>query len=199
MKPVAVLVLLFCSVLAVCQQPAAEKPAVPAAQHASAEDIDRLLEVMHIRKQMTEMQRTMLDQYRPMMEKMGADMLKTMTPQQRQKFQDIMNDMMAESLQAYPPDEMISDMLPIYRKYLNKSDVDGMISFYSSPVGQKVLDIQPKITRDFMTVLMPKMQERMQASISKMQERIRDLVSESQSQPAQEKDFKPASPAPPPK
>ena len=196
MKPFAVLVVLLSSLLVSAQEPAAAKPATPAAQPASADDINRLVEVMHMKRQMTEMQRTMLDQYKPMMEKMSGDLLRTLTPQQRQKFQDIMNDMMAESLHAYPPDEMIGDMTPIYRKYLDKPDIEAMIAFYASPTGQKVLEMQPKIIRDFMSVMMPKMQDRMQVAIARMQDRIRELAAESQPAPAQDKDFKPATPAP---
>lgn len=197
MKPFAVLVLLFSSLVAASQQPAAGKSvAAPAAQPATAEDINRLIEIMHVKQQMTEMQRTILDQYKPMIEKMSADMLKAMTPQQRQRFNDIINDMMADTLKAYPPDDMLKDMLPIYQKYLDRSDVEAMIAFYSTPTGQKLLETQPKIAREFMTVLVPRMQERFQDAMQKMQDRLRDLVAETQSEPAQEKGSKPAAPAP---
>ncbi len=185
MRRLAFLLVLLSSIAAVAQQ-----------QPASTDDINHLVEVMHVKKQMTEMQHTMLDQYKPMMEKAGADLLRVMTPPQRQKFEQIVSDMMAESLQAYPPDEMISDMLPIYRKYLDKSEVEAMIAFYSSPAGQKVLDIQPRIMRDFMAVMMPKMEERMQPALARMQDRLRELAAETQPEPAPDKGFKPATPAP---
>ncbi len=190
-------VLLFCLCpLASAQQPAAAKPAAPAAQAATAADINRLIEVTHVRKQMSEMQNAILEQYKPMIEKMSGDVLNRMTPRQRQRFNDIVSDMMADSLKAYPPEDMLRDMVPIYQKYLDKSDVEAMIAFYSTPTGQKLLDNQPKIAREFMAVLVPKMQERMQESMQKMQDRVRDLVTESPSEPAQEKEFKPATPAP---
>lgn len=186
MKYIPALVLFFSSLVAFSQQAPAEKAFAPAAQAASVDDLNRLIEVMHIRRQMTEMQKTMLDQYRPMLEKIAGEQLRGMTPQQRQKFQDIMSDMMAETLKAYPPDEMIHDMFPIYQKYLDHSDVEALVSFYSSPAGAKFLDIQPKIVRDFMAVLMPKMQDRMQVALRKMQQRVRDLAVEENSQPPEQ-------------
>ena len=196
-KYAAVVVLLFCSVIAVAQQSAPAKAGtVPAAQPATREDVNRLMEAMHIKKQMVEMQRTMLDQYKPIIEKMSADQLKNMTPQQRQKFQEIMAEMLSDSFKAYPPDEMIADIVPIYQKYLDKSDVAALSAFYASPTGQKFLDNQPKIVRDFMTVLMPRIQENIQSASRKMQERIRELTAEGESGPAHEHDFTPATPAP---
>ncbi len=171
----------------------AQQSATPGAQPASAADINRLVEAMHIKKNMVQMQRTMIEEW---VDNMSADALKTLAPQQRQRFQAIMKDMMKESLAAYPPDEMIQDMFPIYQKHLDKSDVEALVHFYSSPSGQKFLDSQPKIMSEFMAVMMPKLQERMQGPVSKMQERVRAMAAEDQAQPAQDKDFKPATPAP---
>ncbi len=175
------LVLLFSIAVAAQQQP------------ASAEDINRLVEAMHIKKNMVQMQHTMLDQW---IDNMSGELVKTLTPQQRQRFQGIMKDMMTESLAAYPPDEMIQDLVPIYQKYLDKSDVEAMVRFYSSPSGQKFLDSQPKIMSAFMAVMMPKMQERMQGPLNRMQERVRQMAAGEHAQPAPDKEFKPATPAP---
>ncbi len=191
MKNTLVLVVLLGSLVTYAQERAGQKPADAPAQAATADDINRLADAMHLKKNMAEMQHTVVDQWaKPMLTGMSADTLKKMTPQQRQKFKDIMDDMMAESFKAYPPDEMIHDMVPIYQKYFDKSDIEAMIAFYSSPTGQKFLDSQSKIMGDFMTVLMPKMQERLQDPMRKMQERIRQMAAEP------ENEYKPAVPEP---
>jgi len=206
-------VLVFASVCAFAQEPAATpkgtvapvKKPVPAekkpvsadaSQPASREDVARLLDAMQVRKQMESMQQTMLGQFKPMMEKMAGDQLKNMTPQQRQHFDQIVQEMFADQRKAYPPSEMIADIIPIYQKYLTKGDVRHISAFYASPSGRKLLDNQPEIMRDFMAEVMPKMQERMQASMRKMQDRIQDLIRESRAQPGQDREFKPATPAP---
>lgn len=188
MKRVAVLVLLLASVSVLAQQ--------PASQAASAEDIQRLVDAMHLKQQLVQMQGTILAQYKPMVEKMAADRLKELTPQQRQRFQDMMTEMLAESLHSYPPEEMVSDVIPIYQKYLDKADVEASIAFYSSPTGQKFLNNQPKIMAEFMSSVMPKIQERVQAATQKMQERLRALLSETQSHSGHEPDPNAATPPP---
>ena len=212
MKPV-IAVLLISSSLACAQQPAAPKqpaaaPKKPASsaskgvapadagQPATIPDVNRLMIAMHIEKQMVDMQHAMLAQYKPMIERMTADQVRMMTPQQRERFQALMAQSLSDSLAAYPPSEMIHDIAPIYAKYLTKGDVDAMARFYSSPAGQKFLDIQPKLVADFMSVLMPKIQGRIQASVQKMQEQVRQMMKDEPPQPSQPRDFKPAAPVP---
>ncbi len=198
------LAILLISSCAVAQQaatpakkPAASaKPAADLAAPATVEDITRLMNAMRIQKQMEDMQRAMLNQYRPMIERMTADQVRLMSPEQRQKVQNIIAQTLTDSLKAYPPAEMIKDMVPIYAKYLNKGDVAAMIRFYSSPSGRKFLEVQPKIVNDFMAELVPKMQDRVQASMRKMQEQIQGLINEQPPQPPREREFKPATPAP---
>lgn len=205
MKHRIVFLLLF-SVCAFAQQPPAAtkgsvaptKKPVPAdaSQPASREDVARLLDALQVRKQMESMQQTMLSQFKLMVDKMAGDHLKNMTPQQRQHFNQIVQEMFADQLKAYPPSEMIADIIPIYQKYLTKGDVQHISAFYASPSGRKLLDKQPEIVRDLMAEVMPKMQERMQASMRKMQDRIQELIREGHAQPSQDREFKPATPVP---
>lgn len=39
-------------------------------------------------------------------------------------------------------------MVPIYEKYFTRKDIRGMISFYKSPVGQKLLKVTPDIMKE---------------------------------------------------
>jgi hypothetical protein len=49
-----------------------------------------------------------------------------------------------------PLDEMINAVISIYQRHLTKTDVEELIRFYSSPVGQKLLREQPQIMRESM-------------------------------------------------
>lgn len=186
MKKAAVLVLLLFSVCSFAQQPAS-----PA---ASAQDIQRLLDAMHLKQQLADMQGAILAQYKPMVEKMTAERLKDLTPEQRQRFQEVMTDMLAESLRAYSTEEMIADVIPIYQKHLGKGDVEATIAFYSSPSGQNFLKSQPKIMAEFMGQVMPKIQERVQVATQNMQERLSALIAEAHS--GHQHDSQPAPTAP---
>jgi hypothetical protein len=45
-------------------------------------------------------------------------------------------------------DELIALMIPIYDKYYTQEDIDGMIAFYRTPVGQKVITTLPDVSRE---------------------------------------------------
>lgn len=45
-------------------------------------------------------------------------------------------------------DEMVELMIPIYDKYYTQEEVDGMIAFYRTPLGQKVISTMPAISQE---------------------------------------------------
>jgi hypothetical protein len=67
--------------------------------------------------------------------------------------------------------KMLADMVPIYEKYFTAAELQAYINFYSTPAGQKMVDLQPLLTKEMMgnmmTKYMPEMQKRITA---KMQE-----------------------------
>ncbi len=58
-------------------------------------------------------------------------------------------------------------MIPIYQRHLTKTDLDAVISFYASPVGQKLLKEQPAM-----------MAESMQAGQNIMLSKVGDIGSD---------------------
>ena len=62
-------------------------------------------------------------------------------------------DEFAENLfKNMPVDEMVDAMVPIYQKHLTKEDMDGILAFYASPVGQKLQREQPAMMQEGMQV-----------------------------------------------
>ena len=59
----------------------------------------------------------------------------------------IYNDVIKESMNEY-----IEISIPIYQKYLSKSDLEEMIKFYQTPIGQKFSQSNTLITKDLMSV-----------------------------------------------
>ncbi|HTS09359.1 MAG TPA: DUF2059 domain-containing protein [Candidatus Eisenbacteria bacterium] len=60
-------------------------------------------------------------------------------------------DEFAEKLfQGMPIDEMVDAMVPIYQRHLTRADIDGIMAFYSSPVGQKLQQEQPAMMQEGM-------------------------------------------------
>ena len=65
-------------------------------------------------------------------------------------------------------------MVPVYQKHLNKSDVDAMSAFYSSPTGRKLLREMPAMTAESMQAASP----RIQAMMDRVMERARAMANE---------------------
>jgi hypothetical protein len=52
-------------------------------------------------------------------------------------------------------DQLTDAMIPAYQKHFTKSDIVAINTFYSSPVGQKVLEELPAVMQEGMQTAMP--------------------------------------------
>ena len=76
----------------------------------------------------------------------------------RPDIHESMYDVIAEEVNNTIEDAMVSKggylemMIPIYHKYYSHSDIKGLIAFYQTDLGKKLIKTLPNITRDSMTV-----------------------------------------------
>ena len=49
-------------------------------------------------------------------------------------------------------DELIDMLIPVYIRNIEEADVDALLTFYSSPAGQRFIAKQPKILEESMSV-----------------------------------------------
>jgi len=87
--------------------------------------------------------------------------------QQRQKLAAMMKD-------AFDWEAMQSLYLEVYGKTFTQSEVDSMISFYSSPAGHAVVVKMPLAMKNTMAAV----QQRMQAFVPKIQQMAKDAATE---------------------
>jgi len=135
-------------------------------QPASAADIERYFQVMHIRDQMKDMMTAMSAQMRQIMH------------EQLQKNPNLPPDaqqQMDKMLQKLPTEEILQAMVPVYQKYLTKGDVNSLIAFYSSPTGQKMLSEMPQITKDGMQAESGIMRQYMEDTMKEVQAQIAQM------------------------
>jgi hypothetical protein len=157
---------------AVAQQSPADTP-------ATKEDIQRYLDVMHSREMMTKMMDAMSkpmhqmlhEQYLKDKDKLPAD------------FEERMNKVMDDYLKSLPIEEMLQAMAPAYQKHFTKGDIDGLVAFYSSPTGQKVIQELPAITAEAMQAIMPLMRKQMDVMTERLQEQIAQMIKDSGAKP----------------
>jgi hypothetical protein len=102
------------------------------------------------------------------------DMLQKMMQVQSQSIQNLLRDqlvkdkgklppgyearmkkVMDDLLQNLPVDDIVQAMIPAYQKHFTKGDIEAMNAFYSSPVGQKVLEELPAVIQEGNEAAMP--------------------------------------------
>lgn len=147
---------------------------IPADQQATKEQLTKLFEVMRLREQMKSMRQIVpsmvQQQIKSAMNQTEAELPQgtKLSPEQREKMQEVMQKYVGKAMDLYPTDEMLTDMSTIYQRHLSKDDVDGMIAFYSSPAGQHLLDMQPVIAQEYMPMIMSKVAQRSQSLTKEM-------------------------------
>jgi len=64
---------------------------------------------------------------------------------------EVWNELEKEFLKTSMTD-LVKMLVPVYKKHLTESDIDGLIKFYRSPIGQKFAKKTPLITQESMQV-----------------------------------------------
>jgi uncharacterized protein len=134
---------------------------------ASKEEVQKLFDVMASREQMGQM-----------MQQVFAQMRSLNREQVRKRRPDVTEEELAridreseDVIKNFPLDAMLSDMIPIYQRHFTKSDIDALISFYSSPAGQKFLHEMPAVTAETMRAVYPRIQAEVDAALKRAEEK----------------------------
>jgi hypothetical protein len=170
MKSLLVVILLCVGTATVC---AAQQS--PADQPASKADIDRYYQTMHVRELMKNMMDAMSKQMRQMMHDQ-LQKVPNLPPDAEEK----MNKMYDDMLKNMPLDDLLDAMEPVYQKHFTKGDIDSLIAFYSTPVGQKMLAEMPAITQEAMQASSGVVRKYMDQTMQQIQDQIAQLLKDSQ-------------------
>ena len=78
---------------------------------------------------------------------------------QRQRFNEIMSKYSKEMMNNSDRESMNQQVVDVYvktaKQHFNQKEVDAQIAFYSSDVGQSIIDKQPDMMKDYMAQIMP--------------------------------------------
>jgi uncharacterized protein len=169
------LVVLFCWP-ATAQQSIAEAAVLArnnrqsAVELATRDEVLTLLETLQVRKTMGVMLESMKQIMRDATEKSFRERVPNATPKQLAALDGMVDDIVGAQL-----DDLINAIIPIYQRHLTKTDIEEMIRFYSSPVGQKLLREQPQIIQESMQAGAAVQQKRMDEMNAKIQERLQEM------------------------
>lgn len=164
---------------------------VPPDQRATRAQLTRLFVVLRLRQQMTQytsmmsstMQQSMRLGIRQAMSQVPD--AQRLTPEQQTKLEDIFAGYMKKVVTVYSADEAVEDATAVYQRHMSRSDVEAYITFYSSPPGQRFLDAQPVIMKEFMPIVLNKVKERSKALQTGLMQDIANFVKTQRPQSAE--------------
>lgn len=86
-------------------------------------------------------------------------------------FRQLMTDLPADQKEVFRSifnaDEVMLRLLPVYDKYYTEGELQELITFYASPVGQKVVEATPQIMQEAMKVTTTYFKERVPGQTKK--------------------------------
>ncbi len=175
MKPllIAVASLAFCfSASFPAQAQAGDEP-------ASKDDIILYLRTMRSHDMF---QRIMEVQSQNMQQLFRDQMLKekgSVPPEFDAHFKKAMDDM----IKGMPIDDITQAMIPAYQKHFTKADIEAMNAFYSSPVGQKVLQELPAVVQEGSQAAMPILSRYLDEWKDRMQQELKEMGDDTPKKP----------------
>jgi hypothetical protein len=124
--------------------------AASAVDQSTRDEVVRFMDLLQVRSRMT----TILDSMRVQQKRLAEQSLKqekpNATPQEIQRADQVVDTALNTTLSGQTIDEMINALVPIYQRHFSKADLDGILAFYTSPVGQKLQNEQPAIMQESM-------------------------------------------------
>ncbi len=82
--------------------------------------------------------------------KMSVEVIKDLISSYRHEAPEVSDKFWRAVEETLDKDTFIDTIIPIYDKYLTHDEIKALIEFYSSPLGKKILVVQPKIVKESM-------------------------------------------------
>jgi len=149
------------------------------------QEVLKLFDMLQISKTMEMAIQAAKQQSNEMAEELIEEKAPTATPEQKQQIRQMVTEEMTQALGPQAIREMMEATVPVYQRHLSKSDLQAMMAFYSSPVGQKVLREQPAMMQESMKAAAG-IQERIARGVFlKIDERMEEMMHSDKQPPKQ--------------
>jgi hypothetical protein len=140
----------------------------------SPEEVLNLFNAMHVREQTIAVMHKSEEQIKAITRDLVERRVPNLTPLQLGELDAMIGDL----YENYPVDQILGDMVPVYQKHLTKSDLDSVLTFYTSPVGQKLTREMPAMTAEAMQIASSRIQEDNEAIMRRLEDRIQKMAVE---------------------
>lgn len=78
----------------------------------------------------------------------GMQIMDQLLTLQKKQFPEIPAEFWIEFKKQANVDDLFQQLIPLYTKYFTKEELEGLIEFYHSPLGRKLIEKQPLITQE---------------------------------------------------
>ncbi len=112
----------------------------------SRDQVMTLLDLLQVRRNMT----AMMENMKLVMKNSAEQAFRKKIPNPTEKQLKALHASIDAALDDMPMDEMVNAAVTVYQRHLSKTDIEELIRFYSSPVGQKLLREQPQMIQESM-------------------------------------------------
>ena len=131
---------------------------------ASKDDVMLLLRTMHSH----DLMQKLMEVQTQSMRRMFHDMILKEKGSVPADFDEQFKKSMGNLIKDMPADEIVQAMIPAYQAHFTHGDIEAMNTFFSSPVGQRVLQELPAVTQEGMQAAMPILTKYLSDSEEKM-------------------------------
>jgi uncharacterized protein len=83
---------------------------------------------------------------------MTLQVMSTLIASIKEQWPNVPEHVWAEVLGEFKGDDIVELMIPVYQKHFTHEDVRGLLAFYESPTGRKLLEVQSQLMQESMVV-----------------------------------------------
>ncbi len=109
---------------------------------AKEADIRRLIEVTGGEKMLDQLKGAIFGQLKQMM------LARLPEGEAGERGRQMVNTFHEKFSARFDAEQLLERLVPIYDKYLTHEDIKGLIAFYESPLGQRLLAVLPDVTQE---------------------------------------------------
>jgi hypothetical protein len=128
----------------------ASSASVSTADAPTREDVLKLFNLLQVAKTMDAVVGTTKQQSMEVAEQMIEEKIPAASAAQKKELREKIKEIMGQALGPDAIKQMLEATIPVYQHHLTKADLQAMVAFYTSPVGQKILHEQPAMVQESM-------------------------------------------------
>jgi len=166
-----------------CQEKPNDSP-VASNLHPTTTQVLKYMEVMQVRQRLQNNVQAEQEQMKTVVHNMFHKALPDATAAEKAEFEEIVASELKGMLSDYPVEDVLRDMVPVYQSHFTESDLEQILAFYSSPVGQKVLKEMPAMTAEASRVSLIRLQPKIDKAMENLSARIKAMADANQSKEA---------------